>query len=114
MRGLSPNLWRENRQSLIVAAVLVPCYIAFVAWTAWLGIAGGPITVATFFLFGLYMLAPRFLIAVGADRVGWAVATMLAGGAPLFSFRTTGLLLGLWMIAGGMSTIVIVRWMFAL
>ncbi|HVU86051.1 MAG TPA: hypothetical protein VHD36_01940 [Pirellulales bacterium] len=111
-RGLAPLLWRENRQSMIVAAALVPCYVAFVAWTAWLGIQASAITVATFFLFGLFMFGTGILDRSRRYWVGWAVATMAAGAcAPLFSFRTTGLLIGLWLMAGGMSTVLIVRWM---
>ncbi len=109
-RGFAPSLWRENRQSLTVGAVLVPLYVAFVAWTAWLGVSAAAITVAMLFLFGMVMLGTAILDRSRRYWVGWAVATMLAGAcAPLFSYKTSGLLLGGWLIIGGMSTVLIVR-----
>ncbi len=110
-RDAAPVLWRENRQTVLLTAVMAPIYAGFVAWTAWLGVSASAVTTTTLFLFGLVMLG----VAIG-DRsrrywAGWSVATMLAGAcAPLCSYRTSGALIGGWLIVGGLSTAILVAY----
>jgi hypothetical protein len=110
-RAHAPLLWRENRQSGMVVAVVAPLYVGFVVWAARHGVSAGAISIATLFLFGLFMLVSALTDQHRRFWLGWAVATMLAGVcAPLTSHAAAGYLIGGWILLGGLSTAALVAW----
>jgi hypothetical protein len=69
------------------------------------------LTAATFFLAGLFMLAPAVSDRGKRYTLGYAVSTMLAGTiAPWAGYGSAGLLAGGWLVLGGLSTAVIMAW----
>ena len=61
------------------------------------------------FLLGLFMFGAAILDRSRRHWYGWAVATMLAGAAsPLCSYRTSWLLVGCWLLAGGLLSLPII------
>jgi hypothetical protein len=103
--------WLEYRRSLVAAAVAVPVFIGFVIWAARHGMSVSTITAATLFLAGLF---PLLSVLVDPRRLyifGWALSTMLAGIiAPLCSYQSAGILAGVWLFCGGLSTAGIMAW----
>jgi hypothetical protein len=110
-KAAAPFFWWESRRALIVAAVAVPLYLGFVAWAVGRGASAGAVTASTLFLAGLF----PFLAAI-ADKsmhytLGWAASTMIAGlAAPSATYETAGLLVGGWLIAGGLSSAALMAW----
>lgn len=110
-RDSAPLLWRESRRAWPVAAVAALLYLGFTAWAVNRGVAAGTITTSTLFLAGLFPL-----VAAIADRglrhtLGWAVATMVAGiVAPSGTYENAGLLVGGWLIIGGLSSAAVMAW----
>jgi hypothetical protein len=110
-KALTPSLWRESRQSAVVAIVAVPLYLAFVAWAVWNSVSPGAVTAGTLFLAGLFSLMRALSEPNRRYVVGWAVATLLAGAcAPVGSYGTAGMIVGGWLLLGGLSTAGIMAW----
>jgi hypothetical protein len=75
------------------------------------GAAAGTITASTLFLAGLYLLANALAARGLRHTLGWAVATMAAGlTAPSGTYQNAGLLVGGWLIAGGLSSAAVMAW----
>jgi hypothetical protein len=119
--GLAFELRRRKRQAilssftymrtLVAASLAIPVYLGFVAWGLSKGLSGGTITAATFFVVGLLVLLDSLYDARRRYFIGWAIATIVAGfAAPLFKYETAGILAGLWLVCGGLSTATIVAW----
>jgi hypothetical protein len=104
-------LWRESRRAWVAAAIAVPVYLGFTAWAVSRGASAGMLSSSTLFLAGLF----SFLGAI-ADRgmrhaLGWAVSTMIAGVvAPSAIYESAGLLVGGWLLAGGLSSAAVMAW----
>jgi hypothetical protein len=110
-RALAPLLWRESRQSAVIAFVATSLYLVFLAWAVWNGVSPGALTVATLFLVGLFALLGGLSEPNRRHHLGWAIATMLAGAcAPLGSYGSAGLIVGGWLILGSLSTAGIIYW----
>jgi hypothetical protein len=107
----APLLWRESRQAAISAVVAVPLYLGFLAWAARHGVSPGALTAATLFLAGLFALLRALSEPACKFALGWAVATLLAGAcAPLAAYQSAGILVGGWLLLGGLSTAAILSW----
>jgi hypothetical protein len=103
--------WRESRRAWPVAAVVGLLYLGFTAWAVSRGAAAGTITASTLFLAGLYLLATALAARGLRHTLGWAVATMAAGLiAPSGTYQLAGLLVGGWLIAGGLSSAAVMAW----
>ncbi len=110
-RDSAPLLWRDSRQAWPVAAVAAFLYLGFMAWAVNRGASAGTITASTLFLAGLFLLAPALVDRSLRHTIGWATATMIAGlSAPLGTYESAGLLIGGWLIAGGLSSAAIMVW----
>ncbi len=110
-KALTPLLWRESRQSAVVAIVAVPLYIGFVVWAVWNGVSPGALTAATLFLAGLFSLIRALSEPSHRYVLGWAVSTMLAGACSLVgTYGTAGIIVGGWLLLGGLSTAGILSW----
>jgi hypothetical protein len=104
-KAKAPLLWRESRLSWVVAAVVVPLYVGFIAWTARNGLSLGVLTAATLFLAGLFSLMATIPDRSKWYTLGWAVSTLLAGVcAPVATYESAGLVAGGWLLLGGFST----------
>jgi hypothetical protein len=110
-RDQVPLLWLESRQAAVAAAVAVPLYVGFLVWTIWNGVSPAALTTATLFLVGLFQLLNALSDRGRTYLVGWAVATMLAGFfAPLSTYSNAGIVVGGWLLLGGLSTAGLVAW----
>jgi hypothetical protein len=107
----APLLWRESRQSAVLAVVAAPLYIGFLIWAVWLGVSPGALTTATLFLAGLFSLLGALADPRRRFALGWGIATLLAGaGSPLGSYGNAGILVGGWLLLGGLSTAGLLSW----
>ncbi len=107
----APLLWRESRHSAVVAAVAASLYIGFLAWAVWLGVSPGDLTAATLFLAGVFSLMGALSEPRRKFVLGWAISTMLAGAcSPLGTYGNAGILVGGWLLLGGLSTAGILSW----
>ncbi len=103
--------WLTAKQSLVAAAIAIPVYLGFVGWGLSKGLSAGTITATTFFIVGLLLLLNSLNDARRRYFLGWAVSTIIAGFvAPLCNYQTAGILAGLWLVCGGLSTAAIVAW----
>jgi hypothetical protein len=110
-KALTPLLWRESRQSVVVAIIAVPLYVAFLAWAVWNGVSPGALTAATLFLAGLFPLMRALSDPSRRYVLGWAISTMLAGAcSPVGTYGTAGIIVGGWLLLGGLSTAGIMSW----
>lgn len=104
-KNTAPQSWRESRRAWPVAAVAAALYLGFTAWAFHRGASAGATTAATLFLAGLLPFASALVNKGLYHSLGWAVATILAGFAALSAtYETAGLVVGGWLIAGGLAS----------
>jgi hypothetical protein len=104
-RSQSRLSWRETRRSALLPLVAVPLYAGFVFWIMRRETSPAFLTAATFFLWGLISFVSALPDRSRWYSLGWAAATMLAGFfAPLVSYERAGVLVGAWLLCGGLST----------
>lgn len=107
----SPLLRRESRRAWPVGAIAALLYLGFEAWAVGRGAAAGTITASTLFLTGLFLLTTALADRGLRHTLGWAAATMIAGLiAPLGTYENAGLLVGGWLIGGGLSSAAVMAW----
>jgi hypothetical protein len=107
-RAASPLFWREQRHAWTVALVIVPLYVGFVVLAVRSGLAAGTLTSTTLFLAGLFGLSAAIFDSSQRYTLGFAVSTLLAGAlAPWARYERAGLLVGGWLVVGGVSTAIL-------
>jgi hypothetical protein len=110
-KAFAPLLWRESRKSAVVAAVAAPLYITFLVWVVWNGVSPSALTAATLFLTGLFSLMGALSEPSRRYVLGWAISTMLIGAcSPLGTYANAGIMVGGWLLLGGLSTAGIMCW----
>jgi hypothetical protein len=110
-KALAPLLWRDTRKSAVVAVVAAPLYIGFLVWAVWNGVSPSALTAATLFLAGLFSLMGALSEPSRRYVLGWAISTMLIGAcSPLGTYGNAGIMVGAWLLLGGLSTAGIMSW----
>jgi len=110
-KDAAPLVWQESRRTWAVAAVAVPLYLSFAAWAVSRGASAGAITACTLFLAGLFTFVGAISDRRMRHTLGWAASTMIAGlVAPSATYESAGLLVGGWLIVGGLSSAAMMAW----
>jgi hypothetical protein len=110
-KDAAPLLWWESRRAWSVAAVAVPLYVSFAAWAVSRGASAGAITASTLFLAGLFPFVGAIADSRMRHTLGWAACTMIAGlVAPSATYESAGLLVGGWLIVGGLLSAAVMAW----